>query len=363
MEIVETEVETENVVVINTQPEFITDYKDKVNVRYFVILENNEENELSKNVFECSVAGLDFASWVSRACESEPVVLRVSENQNILPLIKPYIAGAELSVVLYASTPLVRKSHIRDLIGFVINKHLSVCRLKKGFVFRNDYIANVDEIFSIDTYDFSSDDFFEVKTQRDFEYAELMLNRRVLEFHRKNNVNISSSNVYIDASAEIGYNSKISSGVAIKKGSKLGTDCVVGTSVSVLGSIIGDDTEIKDNVVIENSVIKNGVKIEAGSVIKNSVIGENTIVGTKSLVIHSGLKQNVNVGDGVTLNGARISENVIIKSAAKVVMVQEPTIVLGGATIDCGAEVFDTTIAANTKVEPFKKVTNVAGDK
>lgn len=358
MEIVE-EVEkvVENVLLLNEQPEFIENCKEKFNARFFVVCENLTETNLPKNAYECSVAGLNLAEWVMRACESDPIVLRVDEGSDILRLIKPYTSGADYSVVLYASTPFVRKQHIRDLLGFVSRRHLGVCKLKKGYIFKNDYIDRVDKIFSIDTYDFESDDFFEVKSLRELEYAELILTRRIFDFHRKNQVTLSGRNITIDATAEIGYNTTISGGAAVLKKSKIGADSEICSNAVISGCKLGDDVVVGEGAIVKDSVIKDGAVISAGAVITGSVVGERTTVGVGAIVSHSGIKQNVNIGDGAKLIGARVAENAVIKAFAKVVMVEEPAVVLSNAVVSEGAEVYDTTVVQEQVIKPFSKYT------
>ncbi len=357
MEILEEVVSAENVLVLNEQPEFIENFNEKINARYFVICENNNNDSLPKNVFECSVCGLTLAEWVVRACPSEPVVLRANEGEDVLRLIKPYISGIEYSVVLYASTPFVRKGHLLDLLGFVSRKHLSACKLKKGYVFKNDYISRVDRLFSIDTYDFASDDFFEVKDIRDLEYAQLILKRRVLDFHNKNQVILDGRNLTIDASVEIGYHTEIGGGSAIISKTKIGADSKIGANAVICGSKLGDDVVVENGAIIEDSVIKDGAFIGAGSVIKKSVIGERSNVESATVVSCSGLKQNVFVGTGATLIGARVAENAQIKAAAKVVMANEMAAVLANAVVGEGAMVCDTIVSENAIVKPFAKLT------
>lgn len=346
-----------NVVVINSQPEFVENFNESMNVRYFVVCENRENSELGKNPYECVISGLSLAAWVSRACDSEPVILKVNEGEDILPLIRPYSNTSEYSVVLYASTPLIRKRHIRDLLGFVSRKHLSVCKLKKGYVFKNEYIERVNQIFSVDEYDFASEDFFEVNSLRDLEYAELVLSRRVFDFYRKNQVQFEGRNITLDATAELGYNTKISGGVAITGNSVVGADCEVMTNATIIGSKIGDDVVIGSGAIIEKSVIKDGAKIEAGALVCHSVVGERCTIKMGAKLIHSGIKQNVSVGEGASLIGARVAENVSVKPLAKVVMVEEPTVLFAGSVVGEGAEVSDVTISENANIEAFEKIT------
>lgn len=365
MEIIEeTMVTNENVLVANDQPEFVENSRERVSARYFVICEENVQTTLPKNAFECTVAGLTLAEWTARACGGETLFLRAKEGEDVLNLVRPYAVGAEYSVVLYANTPLLRKNHLNDLLCFAARRHLSVCKLKRGYILKNDYIGRTDKLLSIDTYDLSSDDFFEVCDIRDFEYAGLLLKRRVLDFHNKNQVILDGRNVTIDASVELGYHTELAGGVAVIKKTKIGADCYIGANATISGSKLGDDVTVGVGAIVVDSVVKDGATIEAGAIIENSVVGERSTVKVGALVSRSGLKQNVSVGERAVLSGARVAENSTIKAAAKVVFVDEPVAIFAGATVGEGAEIASVSVAENAVVEPFAKFTkNSAGER
>ena len=211
MEMVETET---NIVVLNEQPEFSASSEEEVSANYFILCEENAETALSKNVYDFKIAGMSILNWVVRACETQPVILKVSEGDDVLSAIKPHIGGAEYSVVLYANTPLVNKGHLKDLLCYVSRKRMNACKLKKGYVFKNEYISHVDEIYSIDTHDFASNDFYEVKNYDDLSYVQDILSKKVINYHKKNGVYFDNPNfVTIDATTDIGYASTIASGL------------------------------------------------------------------------------------------------------------------------------------------------------
>ena len=175
-------------VVLTEQPEFSVCGNDDVSASYFILCEEDVDSILSKEVQNYKIAGMSVLNWVVRVCESQPTILNIKTGDNVLDVIKPYINDAEYSVVLYANTPLLNKGHIKDLLGFVARKHMNVCKLKRGYVFKNEYISEVREIYSIDTYDFASNDFFEIKNYDDLDYAREVLQKKVIDYHKKNGV-------------------------------------------------------------------------------------------------------------------------------------------------------------------------------
>lgn len=354
MEIVETETKA---VVLNEQPEFSACDDVDVSASYFILCEEDLDTSLSKNVYDFKIAGMSILNWVVRVCDEQPTILKVSKYDDVLRAIKPYLGDSDYSVVLYANTPLLNKGHIKDLLGFVSRKHMNVCKLKKGFVLKNDYIANVDEIYSIDTYDFASNDMFEVKNYDDLSYAGEVLSKKVINYHKKNGVYFENpSLVNIDATTEIGYGSKISAGVSVLNHSTVfdGVKIDVGTVVS--NSKIGEDVKIGKNVLIEDSVIKDGVQIESGAVVKGSVVGQSVKIGACSKIVASGIKNDSIVHELAEISNARIAENCEICKCAKVLGNKITTLVSKDSLVGANATVVDCKLQEKFEIETCGKV-------
>lgn len=352
----------ETVVVVNEQPEFIENDKEVVNARYFVLSEKSTFVDLPKNVGDCSVCGLTLAEWVARACPEEPIMLSVQEGENVLDIIRPYATDAEYSVVLYANTPLVVRAHIVDMLGFVYRKRLSACKLKKGFIFRNDYVRRSSQILSVDTYDFSSIDLFEVKTSSDLGDVQSCLEKRLMDYHTKNQVEFASINVSLDASVEIGFGTTVCGGASILDRTEIGTDSSIGANVTIENSKIGNDVTIGAGAVIKGSVIKDGAIIEAGALIIGSVVGEKTTVCEGAKIVRSGIKSNATIGIAANLLGARIAGDVTISQGASVISSEASAIVLEGATIGAGACVCDVTVSAMAEVPAMQILKKTGGE-
>ena len=345
-------IETETrVVVLNEQPEFSTCNNDDVSASYFILCEEDANLPLSKNVQDYKIAGMSILNWVVRVCETQPTILKVNHNDDVLKVIKPYLGDSEYSVVLYASTPLLNRGHIKDLLGFVARKHMNACKLKKGYVFKNEYIENVDEIYSIDTYDFASNDFFEVKNYEDLSYAQEMLQKKVIDYHRKNGVYFENSNLtVVDATTEIGYNSSIAAGVSILSHSTISDGFKAGSNSVVSGSKIGDNVKIGKNVLIEDSVIKNGAVIESDVVIKNSVIGNNVKVSAGVKLISTGVKDDAKIGELSQIVNSRIAENVYVGVCSSVIGDKETSVVMQNSLLGANVKVVDSKLSEATNV-------------
>lgn len=326
METIE-KIETEELI-LNAQPEFVEGSSESVPAQYFILLEDNQDvsDMVGQNVY-----GAKVIDWVQRACFGKAVILKVNDDDEIISLIRPYLNGAEYSVVLYANTPLVTKKHIADLLGFVQRKRMNVCKLKRGYVFKNEFIERADEFFSIDTYNFASNDFFEVKNLNDLEFAKKEIKKRLLDYLKNNGVVIETSETLtIDATSQIDYSTRLFGGVSVLGNSKIGTNCVISSNAVIKNSKLSDDVEIGENAIIEGSVIKSGTKIEAGAIVKGSVIGKNCEIKLGSKIVRSALKENVKIGECSFVSDSKLGTNSEIGEA----VVLSKSSVYDGASIE-----------------------------
>ncbi len=351
------EEELENYIIVDEEPEFVQELDEEISAHYFILCENVENPNLAKNIYEYDVCGIPSINWVARACEGKPVVLRADEGADVIRLIRPFIKSAKYSVVLYANTPLVNKQHIKDLLGFVDRKHMNACKLKKGYVFSNEYILTNDEIFSVDTYEFSSNDFYEVNSLEDIPYAQEVISRKVLSYHMQKGVYFERPEVgSVDATSEIGERTTIESNVSVVKNSTVGRDCLVKEDAVIKGSKIGNNVVIGEAAIIISSVIKDGVKIESRGLIKNSVIGENVEISENVRIINSGIKENVVLEECCQINKARVAENVQIGKFSKLIGELKPAVVLSGSVLDANVEVLGATVYENSTITVNKTI-------
>lgn len=352
MEMLENE---SNVVVLNAQPEFTANAKDQTLADYFILCEESDFGGLDMQ--SQMVAGVSCVGWISRACEKKPMILSCTKGDNVIELIRPYLSDAEYSVVLYSNTPLITKNHIKDLLGYVSIKHMNVCKLTRGFVFKNSYIQNVDEFFSVDSYAFSSDDLFEVSNGKSLSFAENVLNSRILNFHQKSGVQIGSfSGIKVDANVMIGTGTKVADGAKILQGSIVGQDVKIGENVFIKNSKIGDGAIIENNAIIENSTICAGASVACNASVTGSIIAERTKVGYATKISDSKIKNDSVIGKCNIISNARIAENVLTGTDVSLVGCSVPVLIMAHAEIKCSAKVVDKVISSGEIVSVGKIV-------
>ena len=345
------EEELDNYIIVDEEPEFVQEVDEEISAHYFILCEDSLNFNLAKNIYEYEVCGIPSINWVARACEVRPVILKAEEGADVISRIRPYVKSAKYSVVLYANTPLVNKQHIKDLLGFVDRKHMNACKLKKGFVFSNEYILSNDEIFSVDTYEFSSNDFYEVNSLEDLSYAQEVLSKKVLSYHMQKGVYFERPEVgSVDATSEIGERTTVASNVSVVKNSTVGKDCVIKEDAIIKGSKVGNNVVIGEGSIIIASVIKDGVKIESRSLIKNSVIGENVEIFDDVRIMNSGIKENTVIEECCQINKARVAENVQIGKFSKLIGELKPAVVLSGSVLDANVEVLGATVYENSTI-------------
>ena len=344
--------------IINEEPEFYEAQEINFAVDYFILCE--EGNSLfGKNIYDLQICGMSLLNWVVRVCGRQPKILKVNKNVNALEIVKPYIdMSAEYSVVFYADTPLLNKKHITDMLGFIDRKRMNVCRFKRGLAFRNDYIKENGEIYSIDEYDFASNDFYVVETSENFEYAKNMLSKKVLDYHKKNGVLFENeSSVTVDANTEIGACSRVLSNASIINGTKIGRNVVVQKNAMISGSTIGNDSYVGNNTIIDKSIVRDNSKINENVVVKNSVIGNNVNVGLSSNIYSSSIRDGVTLNNNISVENSKICEGVTIQKYSRILGLNGKVVIGENSDVGANSEIIDSVIPRQSIIEKCSKIT------
>ncbi len=315
-------------IIASEEHEFVEDDSLDVSANYVVLCEEKSFEGYSSRIYEQKICGETLADWTGKSCPDKPIFLTLSDRENFLDLIKPYVRQKDYTVVLFASTPLITKNKIKDMLGFAYRKRLNVCRLKKGYILKNEYIANIDEIYASLSYTLPTNDFFEVKTVEDLAYAKETLTKRMFNFHKKNGVVFENekltnlnSNVYIGSGTEVG------SSVSLLSGSFIGENVVIQEGAIISNSKIGNDSIIETGAVIKNSIVKDGAVIEMRAVVNHSVVHERARVCLCGKLTNSALKTNAILGENCYADNANVLENAFIGKNSYVIGTDSPVLV------------------------------------
>ena len=131
---------------------------------------------------------------------------------------------------------------------------------------------------------------------------------------------IDPNTTYIDLEVEIGRDTMVHPNTHIRKGSRIGSQCVIGPNTTIDNSILGDFCEINTSIVEdskldnrvevgpfshirEGTLLEDSVHIGNYTEIKNSHLGKGTKSGHFSYLGDADIGTNVNIGAGtITCN-------------------------------------------------------------
>lgn len=207
------------------------------------------------------------------------------------------------------------------------------------------------------------DEMMGINTRTDLARAEKLLRSSIAERWMKEGVTlIDPERIYIDEDVRIGKDTVIYPGVSLLKGSSIGEDCTLYSSVTISNSDIKRGVIIKEFCVISDSKIEEGVEIgpfahlRPGAVlrrgshignfveIKKSEVGEGSKVNHLSYIGDSVIGKRVNVGagtitcnyDGVHKHQTIIGDDVFIGSDTQLIA---PVRVESGSLIGAGSTI------------------------
>jgi len=192
--------------------------------------------------------------------------------------------------------------------------------------------------------------------------VQAIMNRRILEKHMRNGVQITDpGSTWIHCDVEIGNDTVILPGTTLMGNTVIGHDCIIGENSRIECSEIGDGTVIDYSIVTQSTigkdcrigpfshirpacVIADHVTLGAYVEVKASTIGEYTRARHLTYIGDSDVGKNVNFGCGtVTCNfdgqdkaGCTIEDNVFIGGNSNIVssvVLGKDSYIAAGSTI------------------------------
>jgi len=341
----------------DVEPKKLKRDNDNISVGCFVLLTDSKEMKVENGSFNLDILGNPMYQYVVRACPSVPACINFDEKEDdVLSKIKPYLKETEYSIVLYSDTPLITKANILNILDFVKTKGLNVCKLTRGWVFKNEYIKRVDEVYAPSTYYFEEEDFLMAVSYKQLHLISEILKNRIITYHMNNGVYFKSpDSTYIDSNVSIGEGSVIESFTSLTGDTNIGKNVFIGTQ-SVLknahiydgakiegayidGGVIMEKATIKANAkILAQTAIKEGAVIEEDSIISNAIIGNHSMVGKNTLVNYLNYDENVVIGDNCKIIGLQAVPVNIMKGAKvlDVVTIMPGVVIKEDKTIEFG---------------------------
>ena len=246
------------------------------------------------SVGNIEILGKTMLEWVSLSLCDMPFVCIDNNDELALPeLIRDYLdMQKEYTVVLYSDTPLITRKTVGEAVETARLNNLNVMRMTRGFVFKTDYIATAEKIYTAKTYYFDEDDFVTAYSFKQVSFIADVLKGRILTYHMNRGVQFEDS-----ASTFIGCEVSI------------GANVIIGPNNNIVGkTVIKDNARIKRGNSIEDCIIDEGAEIESSKLV-HSFVGKNTTVGPfANLRKNNVIGDNCHIGDFVELKNCRIGD-------------------------------------------------------
>lgn len=151
--------------------------------------------------------------------------------------------------------------------------------------------------------------------------AEIILRKRINEFHMRNGVSIiDPDHTYIGSDVEIGQDTIIQPGTILSGNTRISSDCTIGPNSEISNCLIGEGTVIRQSVAYDSEIgshvnigpfahirpqsqIHDEVKIGNFVEIKKSVFGKGSKASHLSYIGDAEVGSDVNIGCGsITVN-------------------------------------------------------------
>lgn len=162
---------------------------------------------------------------------------------------------------------------------------------------------------------------FGVNNRVELSEAERIIRRRINREHMLAGVTlVDPDSTYIDADVEIGEDTRLEPGTIVRRGSRIGSGCVIGPAAVIQGSTIGDRVTIHSSYV-ESSVIDDdtdvgpyahlrpGSRIASGVHIGNFVETKDSSIGVGTAIGHFSYIGDAEIGNGVNVGAGTITCN------------------------------------------------------
>lgn len=262
------------------------------NTHVIILKYHNLDFKIKKKSYNLKLFGKTMIDYVKTAAkEYETKIIPAKPGVDVITTILPHLTCADYTAVLYCDTPLLTSTVIREAIDFAVFKNLDVCKLPRGYVFKNKFLEENYATMQLKTSDgktgkstenaqenttmhsmkqkepmVQSFNFFEEQFTAAINFTQLekvfkTMQQKINENYQLNGVNIlDSASTYIEPGVTFGKNVTI----------------------------------YPNNKITKKSILKNNVTVFEHNIISQTVMEENSNT-TFSVLVHCVVKKNVSV--------------------------------------------------------------------
>lgn len=313
------------------------------------------------NVGDISVLGKTLCDWAGSALGASYKTVECSQVINVIGRLRDAVDRKKpVTVALYCDTPLVSPKTVAEAVRQLREEKLNALKLPRGFVFRTDYLFEIDTMFL--QAGIADREFDTVTDSESLSRVTDALRKRIIRYHSDRGVIIRDvNNTFIDcdaviaAGAEIEPYNFIKGKTVIKENAHLLPGNYIENSIidrnaridssRLYDCSVGENTTVGPFAYIRpNTVIGSGCRIGDFVELKNSIIGDGTKVSHLTYIGDAQLGKDCNVGCGVVFanydgkNKYRsvVGERVFVGSNANIIApveIEDRAFIAAGSTI------------------------------
>ena len=247
-----------------------------------ILNENKGYTILEKNMID----------WVVEAVKNFTCVCADYKGEDILPFVNSFKFTHKYIMVLYDKIPMLTDRTVNKLVEYVVFKNSQACKFAGGYMFKNEYLKSVKNLFFDSVYFQDEEDFYLVENKRNLSFVSDVLQQRIINKHINNGVEFVHPKTVV-----VGPDVEIRKNVVIMKGNTLKG------KTTILDNVI-----LKENNIIENAIIENDVCVSS-STITNSKIGSGSFVLPYCHIEESVIGKNCTIKSGSSLIKQKIKNN------------------------------------------------------
>lgn len=240
-------------------PEFLTaENHDWVAEETLVVL-IRASNEISPDF---DILGKKLIDWVGMATSGcKQKIIEEPKEEDFLNVIKNISEGFSFVAVFYSDTPLLKKSTFLEIMDYFSKNRMNVLKLRRGFIFRGEFLANARMLLSSQVEEFGQEDFIIVNNAKTVCFAFDILHKRILDYHKERGVVfLGDKTTFVDADVEIESGAVIFPNNILKGLTYVGHNAILESGNYCIDSIICEQAFVLQSY-LENAKIEKGLTV------------------------------------------------------------------------------------------------------
>ena len=238
-----------------------------------VVVIRQDSSSFCDKLSSLDLCGKYMIDWVLLSlsvCEQK--VVNAADTAKLLQYLKNLKTNKRYIFITYSDIPLLERNTFYKIMDYFSANNLNAMRFDRGVVYKTEFLNDAADLDPVVKKYFGGKDFERVEDACDFAKVYTILQNRIKNYHKNNNVVLlGEDTIFIDADVEI------EGGVIIYPNNILKGQTYIGKNVVLESGNTISDSIISNNCIIEKSVI---IKSKVG---ENKSVRPFTVVENESI--------------------------------------------------------------------------------